>query len=437
VLISLKQLVQCARTHPGFRRYFANTGWLFAEQILRIISGLFVGIYVARYLGPERFGVYSYAAAFVALFGAIARLGLDGIVVRDLVNHPQERDVYLGTAFWLKLIGAFLTLGLLAITVQFTSNDATTNLYIYIIASGLIFQSFDVVDFHFQSKVLSKYVSIAKLIQLGLSSMLKLYFIFTQAELFWFVMVSLVDQITLALSLFFSYSRQRIGSFIGHFNLGTAKGMLRDSWPLILSGIAIGLYMRIDQIMVKEMLGEKEVGLYSAATRLSEAWYFVPVIIATSLFPAIINAKKINEELYNKRLQRLYSIMIYFAVGVALPVTLMAEGIVTTLYGVDYKNAGLVLSIHIWAGIFVGIGVVNGGWFLAENLQKLATLNTLIGAATNVVLNYFLIPIYGISGVAFATFVSYGVAAYLTLFFHKKTRNRFYEITSAILLRWR
>ena len=405
---------------------------MFGEQVLRIIAGLFVGIYVARYLGPEQFGIYSYAAAFVALFGTIARLGLDGIVVRDLVNHPQERDVYLGTAFWLKLIGAFLTLGLLAIAVQFTSNDATTNLYIFIIASGLIFQSFDVVDFHFQSKVLSKYVSIARLIQLALSSILKLYFIFIQADLLWFVLVSLVDQITLALSLAFAYWRQKIGSFFGHFNLGAAKTMLRNSWPLILSGIAISLYMRIDQIMIKEMLGEREVGLYSAAIRLSEAWYFVPVIITTSLFPAIVNAKKISQELYNKRLQRLYFIMFYFAVVVALPVTFMAESIVVTLYGTHYQDAGIVLTVHIWAGVFVGLGVVNGQWFLAENLQQLATLNTLIGAAANVILNYFLIPIYGITGAAFATFASYGVSAYLTLFLYKKTRGRFYEITSAI-----
>lgn len=410
---------------------------MFAEQVLRIIAGLFVGIYVARYLGPEQFGVYSYAAAFVAMFGTISRLGLDGIVVRDLVNHPQERDVYLGTAFWLKLTGAFLTLGLLAIAVQFTSNDAITNLYIFIIASGLIFQSFDVVDFHFQSRVLSRYVSISRLFQLALSSILKLYFIFIQADLFWFVIVSLVDQITLALSLVFAYWRQKIGSFFGHFNLGTAKVMLSNSWPLILSGIAISLYMRIDQIMIKEMLGEREVGLYAAAVRLSEAWYFVPVIITASLFPAIINAKKISQELYNKRLQRLYTIMIYFAVGVALPVTFVAESIVVTLYGMHYQGAGIVLSIHIWAAVFVGLGVVNGSWFLAENLQKLATLNTLIGAVANVVLNYFLIPVYGIAGVAFATLASYGVAAYLALLLHKKTRGRFYIVTSAVLPGWR
>ena len=399
---------------------------MFAEQILRIIAGLFVGIYVARYLGPEQFGVYSYAAAFVALFGTIARLGLDGIVVRDLVNHPQERDVYLGTAFWLKLIGAFVTLGLLAIAVQFTSNDATTNLYIFIIASGLIFQSFDVVDFHFQSKVLSKYVSIAKLVQLALSSILKLYFILTQADLFWFVLVSLVDQITLALSLAFAYWRQRIGSFFLSFNLGAAKTMLRNAWPLILSGIAISLYMRIDQVMIKEMLGEKEVGLYSAAARLSEAWYFVPGIITASFFPAIVNAKKISQDLYYSRLQRLYTFLMWMAVAVAVPMTFISEWLVTLLYGVAFKEAGQVLMIHIWAGVFVSFGVASGSWYTTENLQRYALYRTLAGAIINIVLNLILIPRYGLVGAAISTVIAQSMAALFFDVLSKKTRIVFF-----------
>lgn len=438
MLALIKNLFYSAKTHQGFRRYFANTSWMFAEQLMRIFAGLFVGAYVARYLGPEQFGIYSYAAAFVALFGTIARLGLDGIVVRDLVNFPQERDVRLGTAFWLKLVGAFLTLGLLSIAVQFTSNDGTTNLYIFIIASGLIFQSFDVVDFHFQSKVLSKYVSIAKLLQLALSSLLKLYFITTRADLFWFVVVSLIDQISFGVTLVFSYWRQRIGSFFRSFDFSVAKVMLRNSWPVIFLGIAINIYMRIDQIMIKEMLGERDVGLYSAAVRLSEVWYCIPVIIATSIFPAIVNSKRISQELYNKRLQRLYSIMIYFAMSLALSVTFIAKDIIILIYGINYQDAGIVLAIHIWTGIFVGLGVANGQWFLIENLQKIATLNTLIGAATNVLLNYFLIPIYGIKGVAFATFASQSVSVYFTLLLNKKTKNRFYVITQSFFpyLEW-
>lgn len=412
--------------HEGFGRYFLNTSWMLGEKILRIVAELFVGIYVARYLGPEQFGVFSYAIAFVALFGAIAKLGLDGIVVRDLVNHPNKRDIYLGTAFWLKLTGALLTLITLAIAVQFTSNDATTNLYIFIIGSGLVFQSFEVVDFYFQSKVLSKYVSTAKLIQLALSSVLKLYFIFIQADLFWFVLVSLIDQMSLALSLAFAFWRQKIGSLFGQFDLSTAKIMLRNSWPLILSGIAVMLYMRIDQIMIKEMLGERDVGLYSAAVRLSEAWYFVPVIITTSLFPAIVNAKKTSEKLYHARLQRLYTTLMWMAIAVAVPMTFLSDWLITLLYGEAYKGAGQVLMIHIWAGVFVSIGVASGSWYISENLQRYAFYRTAIGAIINVILNLILIPIFGLIGAATATVIAQSMAALFFDVLTKKTRIVFY-----------
>jgi O-antigen/teichoic acid export membrane protein len=399
---------------------------MFGEKVLRIVAGLFVGIYVTRYLGPEQFGVFSYAIAIVALFGAIAKMGLDGIIVRDLVNHPDKRDTYLGTAFWLKLIGALLALVALAIAVQFTSNDATTNLYIFIIASGLIFQSFEVVDFYFQSKILSKYVSSVKLIQLALSSVLQLYFIFTQADLFWFVLVSLIDQISLGIFLAFVYWRQKLGSFFGQFDLGTAKTMLRSSWPLVLSGITVMLYMRIDQIMIREMLGEREVGLYSAAVKLSEAWYFVPVIITSSLFPAIVNARKISELLYHARLQRLYTTLVWMAIAVAVPMTFLSDWLITLLYGEAYKDAAQVLIIHIWAGVFVSIGVASGSWFISENLQHYALYRTSLGAIINVIFNLILIPIFGLIGAAIATVIAQSMAALFFDVVTKKTRICFY-----------
>lgn len=419
--------------HQGFRRYFFNTSWMFAEQVLRIIAGLFVGIYVARYLGPEQFGVYSYAVAFVALFGAIARLGLDGIVVRDLVNHPEERDTYLGTAFWLKLIGSLVTLALLAIAVQFTSNDATTNLYIFIIASGLIFQSFDVVDFHFQSRVLSKYVSISRLIQLALSSVLKLYFIYIQADLFWFVMVSLIDQISLALALVFAFRRQKIGSFFGRFELGTAKSMLRNSWPLIAGAMAYVIYTKIDQIMIKEILGEREVGLYSAAVKLSEAWYFVPGIVIASIFTAIVNARQISQEIYHQRLQRLCTLMTWLAIAVALPITFLANWLIGLLYGHHYQEAGAVLAIHIWGAVFSFFGIASGLFFMAENSTVKTLYRTVLGATSNVLLNLVLIPLYGINGAAVATVLTQFIVNVVYDFFDRDTRNMFVVKTKGLL----
>lgn len=425
VLTRITHLFDSAKKHQGFRRYFANTSWMFAEQILRILAGLFVGIYVARYLGPEKFGVFSYAIAFASIFSTIAKLGLDGIVVRDLVREPSHRDLYLGTAFWLKLGGAIVTLGAIAFAVQLTSNDRTTNLYIFIIASGTIFQSFEVVDFYFQSKVLSKFVSICKLTQLLISSLLKLYLIFTGADLIWFVLVSLMDQITLALTLYIAYRYQKVGGFFRYFDSAMAKQMLLNSWPLIFSGLVVMIYMRIDQIMIKEMLGEREVGLYSAAVRISEMWYFIPVIITNSLFPSIVNAKKVSEELYKIRLQRLYTLMVWAAIAIALPMTFLSDWLVALLYGEAYREAGSVLMIHIWTGIFVSLGVASGAWLINQNLQPFAFYRTFSGAIINIILNLVLIPAYGMIGAAIATVIAQVMAALVFDVFTHKTRVAF------------
>lgn len=406
MFLNIIKLTKRALVHQGFMRYFANTSWMFGEQILRMLAGLLVGVWVARYLGPERFGIFSYALALVAIFGGIAKLGLDGILVRNLVNEPQKRDIYLGTAFWLKVIGALVTFGIVVLATLFTSANKTTNLYVAIIASGIIFQSFEVIDFYFQSKVLSKFVSLCRVTQLLLSSLLKIYFVFTGADLFWFVVVSLIDQVTLAIALYLAYKHQKQGSFYRYFDLSTAKVLLKDSWPLVFSGLAVAVYMRIDQIMIKEMLGDKEVGLYSAAVRLSEVWYFIPVIITNSFAPAIMNARKISDELYKIRLQRLCTVMVWLAIFIAIITTFFSEILINMLYGQAYYAATNVLAIQAWGGVFVFLGVASGVFYTAENYTRKTLYRILLGAVLNVLLNLIMIPLYGIYGAAIATVVS-------------------------------
>ena len=421
--------------HQGFQRYLTNTSWVFSERILRLIAGVFVGIWVARYLGPEQFGIFSYALAFVAIFGNIANLGLDGIVVRDIVNEPSKTDIYLGTAFWLKLIGGFATILIVAFSTIFTSNDSATKLYIFIIASGIVFNSFEVIDFYFQSKVLAKFNSICRFAQLFLSSLLKIYLVLTGSDLFWFVLVGLFDQITLAIALNIAYRYQQRTAYYKYFDWSIAKFLLKNSWPLIVSGFVIMIYMRIDQIMIKEMMGERDVGIYSAAVKLSEVWYFIPMIITSSLFPAIVNAKKISVELYQTRLQKLYSFMAWLAIAIAVPTTFFSDWVITFLYGEMYKAAGQVLMIQIWAGIFVFVGVASSRWFLSENLQKKLTINTLIGAIANIFLNFLLIPKYGISGAAISTILSQAISVYFMNLAFNSTRENFLRITKSFLFK--
>ena len=440
------QRLKALKSHQGFMKYFINTSWLFGERILRMVVGLFVGIWVARYLGPEQFGLFSYAQSFVGLFTVIATLGLDGIVIRELVKDDTRRDELISTAFWLKFMGAFGVLIVLALAVNFTSNDSHTNSLVFIISSATIFQSFNVVDMYFQSKVLSKYIVYANVISLFISSIVKITLILNEAPLIAFAWVILFDSFILASGFIYFYLKNRRhneqpnrysvfdteSSFAWKFNKSTAFSLLKDSWPLILSGIVISIYMKIDQVMIKEMMNAEAVGQYAAAVRLSEAWYFIPMVIASSLFPAIINAKKQSEELYYARLQKLYSLMVWLAIAIALPMTFLSDWVVHFLYGEQYNQAGSILMIHIWAGVFVFLGVASGKWLLSENLQIFSTVNTSIGAIVNIWLNYILIPKIGVSGAAWATLISYFVAAYLCLLFFKKTRINFANLSKSL-----
>lgn len=413
-------------------RYFKNTSWMMGEQLLRMVAGLLVGVWVARYLGPEQFGAFSYVLAFTSIVVSLAKLGLDNILIRELINHPEQYNNYLGTAFWLKLIGAMFVIILLAFILPLTSNDTSTNFYIFIISLGLIFQSTEVIGFYFESQVLAKIISICKIIQLTLSSLLKIYLILMQANLIWFVIVTLFDMVSLAISYLIAYHFSKRTYFYLYFNKNLAFKLLKNAWPLIISTILVSIYMRIDQIMIKEILGEYAVGIYSAAIKISECWYCIPILVSSSLFPAIMNAKKISNTLYLQRLQQLYIMMIWIAISIAIIVTLLNEQIVHFLYGTQYEAAKSILILHIWTSIFVFIGIIGSKWILSENLQIYANYFLIIGIIINFSLNLILIPTYGIIGSAISILISQIVSSYIAPALFKPTRLRFQMATKAL-----
>lgn len=412
--------------HGGFKKYFKNTSWLFFERALRLGVGLFVSVWMARYLGPADYGLYSYTISFVGLFTIIATFGLDGIVIRDLVKFSDKRDVLLGTAFILKLVGAFISLFVLGGVILFTNHSSFENILIFIVASSVIFQSLNVIDFYFQSKVLSKYIVFSNIISLLFSSFLKIYFILSHASLLSFVWIVLFDSIVLSLGYFYFYKKQGLKLMSWKFDMNMAMSLLRDSWPLILSSIAISVYMRIDQVMIKGMIGDQAVGVYSVAVNLSEVLHFVPILISGSLFPAILNAKKISQSVYHERLKRLYVFVFYLLTFLALIIYFFSHFIIDNLYGSQYIDAVKILRVYVWSSIFVSFGIVNTKWFLSEGLQNTLFFNTVVGAVLNIILNMVLIRLYGVLGAAFSTLVSYSFSSHLINFFNKKTRKIFF-----------
>jgi O-antigen/teichoic acid export membrane protein len=422
MLTILRSKLRTLKNHRGFRLYAANTSWMMAEQMLRIISGLLVGIWVARYLGPEQFGLFSYVLAFTAIFGGIAKLGLDGILVRNLITQPELKDTWLGTAFWLKVVGAFLVISMIALIVPFTSNDATTNFYIFIISTGLLFQSFEVVEFYFQSQVLAKIVSICKMSQLALSSAIKVYLVLRQAELVWFVLITAFDSLSLAVSYSIAYRNRKNQNFYKYFDLNIAKKLLTDSWPLIFSGIALMVQARIDQVMIKEFRGAVEVGYYSVAMRLIEAIAFVPMLLKNSLFPAIQNSKIYSEISYRKRLLDFYRLNFLMFLIFGLPIFVFSETIVVSLFGKEYQPAGALLALLSVRLFFANMGVARSAFLICENLMKFSLVTMALGTLVNIVLNFLWIPLYGAKGAILATIVSFSVTIYFVDIFYSKTR---------------
>ena len=418
--------------NSGFRRYFLNTSWLFLEQGLRILSNLFVGVWVARFLGPEQFGILSYALSFTSIFAGVAKLGLNDIIVRELINLPGKHVTYLGTAFWLKIIGSIIVIGFLAIILPFCKNDSTTNTFIFIVAMGLVFNSFEVIEFYFQSQLLAKIVTICKLIQLALSSLIKIYLIIINADLIWFVVITSFDALGLAAGFLIAYRSQVKNNFYRHFNFNIAKQLLSESWPLIISSIVVMVYMRIDQIMINEMLGKYEVGIYSAAVKLSEVLYFVPTIISTSLFPALIKYKQISAAFFYEKYQYFLDLMFYLGLLASAFLLIFSKTLVLLIFGNDYIDSADILVILAIGTIFVYISVAQSKYWIIFNLQRQLLIITAFCALLNIILNYITIPIYGIKGASISTVISYLAGALILPYFVPHTRKMLFHTYSTL-----
>lgn len=438
------------RLSPGLRKVIRNVGWLSMEKVLAMLLNLTVGIYVIRYLGADDFGKLSFCLSLVGMFVAIAKLGLDAIVVRSLVQDEDSASEILGTALVLKLMGSAIALVVITSVVLALDESSQVFWLTVLIACKLVFSSFEVIDFWFQSIVFSRAIVMVKTVKLIASSVAKLLLIFYSFGLFAFAWLLLVEEIFQAVGTVWVYIRYNLLPTAGNKNLQAhsnrlsilhwkfdslrAKTMLTDSWPLILSAVMITIYMKIDQVMLGSMTDKQTVGNYAAAIKFSEVWYFVPTAICASVFPTIIRAKQKGKQSYYKKLQQLYDLMAWMSIPLAVVMTFFSGTLTSKLLGAGYTEAGNILAWHIWAGPFVFLGVARNQWLMAENLTKLSFATNSLGAIVNVLLNFWLIPIYGGTGAAIATVISYIVASYFTCMIYPKMFDTAWMLTKALLI---
>ncbi len=381
--------------------YVGNSFWILLEKASRIISNILVGILVVRYLGAEQYGVISLGLSVIAILTIISTLGLDSLVVREILTRKEDINKILGTAFSLRFLGSLWVI-LLATTWAYYNKSTETTLIFFLLSISILFQSFTVIDFYFQSQIKGKLTAINQVITISISAFVKLTLIYFEASLVWFATMAAFEAGVSALIQIYFYRNQGFKISNWQFSKKESQFLLKYAVPLIISTAIQMIYLNADTLLIDKLLNNMSlVGQYSAGLRISQASYFIPIAICAAVFPGIVNNRQ-NRELQIRRLTQLYSLMLWLAIFVIAGAMLFGDMVIGFLYGDKFPQSAIVFKLHVLSSIPVFWGTAWAMWMLAEQKQKYVVAMQILIALTVLILDILVIPIYGISGAALA-----------------------------------
>ena len=412
----------------------SNASWIISGRIVQMLISLIISMFTARYLGPSNYGLINYAAAYVAFFTSFSTLGLNAIIVKEYVENPKQEGLITGTTLVMRLCSSLVSIvAILAIVMLADYGEQTTIWVVTLYSIQVIFSAFDTFNFWFQSKLNSKYVSIASTIAIILVSLYKVYLLIEEKSIYWFALSNSLDFAIIAVILFYIYKKNN-GPKVT-FSIVKAKSLLFQSYHFILSGLMVAVYGYTDKIMIKHMIDVHEVGLYSTATAICGMWVFVLNAIIDSMRPSIIQARKDSIERYESRLTMLYSIVFYVSIFVSVVFLLLGRYVILVLYGEAYLGALPYLQIVTWYTAFSYLGVARNIWIVCEKKQYYLKYMYFWAAILNVSLNYFLISYIGGYGAAIASLITEIFTCILIPVFFVDLRRNNKLIFDAILLK--
>ena len=414
------------------KRILANASWIMIGRFMQLALTFVTTMLVTRYLGPTESGKLTYVYSYVQLLLPLCTLGMNDIVVKELVDHRERNDEILGTMIGLRLIVSLLSM-LCSVALVSHFNDGEVYRYIAILQSfALLFQSFDGIMYFYQSKLLSRKTGTIHAVSYLLTSLFRIYAIFTKQNIYYFAFATSLDFIVVAMLLLSIYFKD---GYHLRFSLDMAKTLLRKSSYYIFAGLLVVIYGKVtDTLLLGKMVSETSVGYYSAGTMLCNAWPFVLTAIIDSLSPVIIDAYKRDKEEFNQKLKQLYALIFYVAGFVAIMIALLGDLAISIIYGRDFAPAAAPMKIYAWSTAFSYIGVARAIWMQCEGKTKYETLISLFGALCNIALNFILISRYEIIGAAIAAVLTQLLTNFVFLFAVKDTRENAKLILNAILL---
>ena len=374
-------------------------------KVIQAVLALVISMLTARYLGPGQYGILGYAISAATFVTPTALLGFHAILVRELIDQPEKEGEILGTAVFSSFVSSLVMAGgIFCFNRLFSDHEALTEMTCLLYSMVLATQSVELIQYWFQAKVQNHCPAICTLIAYIFISIYQLVLIRRGRPVTWFAVAKALEYLIAAIGLWFVYWHR--GGCKLSFSFARLKGMLSRSAPYILSLTLVMTFAQVDHIMVKIMLGEEATGFYSAAVTCANLTEFIFIAVIDTIRPTILEAHNDLTGSYETRLTELYSFVIYLALAQSIFITALARPIITLLYGNAYLDATGVLRLLVWYTVFVYIGFVRDIWILAEAKQKYLWRINLMGALSNIALNYLMIPKFGIEGAALASMLT-------------------------------
>jgi PST family polysaccharide transporter len=414
-----------------------NFGWLVADRGVRLMVGVIVGSWVARYLGRQDFGLLSYSLALVAIFAALTPLGMEALVLREIIQEPRTGGRWIGTMIGFRTGASIVaTLLVLASVFGLRHHEPRAWMLVGILSVGILFQSLESGELWFQAHTQMRRLVVPRLALFMVMNCFKIAAVLSGVGVVWFSVLTAFEQVVSGV-ITWIIVRRHLGPQ-NSLGLETTRGwkVLRQCWPLALSALSVILYMKLSQIVLGSMMGDSALGIYAAAIRIPEAASFLPMVLASSLLPSLLRSRTRGPKVYRAALLRFFRINTLLALCICIPVSLCAPWIIRVLFGPSYAEAGPILAVYVWSLLFVFLGVARGQHLLNELLTHLPFWFSGFGLVVNLLACLLLIPRFGTMGAAVATVLSQFVSAFLSSFIHPKTRAVGREQWLALVTPW-
>lgn len=415
-------------------KFISNIGWLMGGKIVNMILQFVVSLATARYLGPSNFGTINYVAAFVSFFSSIASLGLAVIVIKEISINQYDNNEVIWTSIWMRFATAVLsTISIIALMFIKNKNDPTIVQIAFLESLSILFSSFDTINYYFQAKLLSKWSSIAGVLAYIGMSLYRIYLLATNADIVWFAFATSTDMIFLTFFLMIFYIR--VEGFRPKFNWSLGKMLLNQSYHYLIAGLITILYAQVDKVMLGNMVDSAAVGYYSAALTISTLWSMIPTALIQSLSPVLYEAADKDRTLFLRRLRQSYAVLFWLNVFYSVFVCIFAHWIMLLLYGEDYLAGVSALRIVVWYYGISTMSTLNQVYLANDKKNKYINRFCLAGLISDVILNSIMIPLWGISGAAFATLITHIVIQIIMPYMYKDTREIAVSIIQGVLLK--